>query len=115
MSSLAKITGPPSSPGPEVLLGNKSPLRRSRFPAWGHHFQDGDDCWISLIISFPFEVMLKEVVIHMHGNYLIGKLLLSVVFVDVFVDVVVLSHSSYSLFETNILLPGLLFGSLLMY
>uniref|UniRef100_A0A7M5TZX2 UBC core domain-containing protein n=2 Tax=Clytia hemisphaerica TaxID=252671 RepID=A0A7M5TZX2_9CNID len=71
-SSKAKIFGPPSSPGPEVLLGNKSPLRRSRFPAWGHHFQDGDDCWITLVITFQEEVMLKEIVIHMHGNYLVG-------------------------------------------
>ena len=58
-----------------MLLGNKSPLRRSRFPAWGHHFQEGDDCWIEMNISFASEIMLKEVVIHMHGNYLIGMFL----------------------------------------
>ena len=56
-----------------MLLGNKSPLRRTRFPAWSHPFQDTDDNWISVDIQFPFEIMLKEIVIHMHASYVIGK------------------------------------------
>ena len=52
---------------------NKSPLRRVRFAAWGHHFTESDEAWIDLDISLPFEIMLKEVVIHMHSASLIGK------------------------------------------
>ena len=68
-----KITGPSSSASPDVLLVNKNPLRRVRFAGWGHHFAESDDSWIDLNITLPFEVMLKEVIIHMHSASLISK------------------------------------------
>jgi hypothetical protein len=67
----AKIQAPPPV-GADVLLIDKSPLRRSRFAAWAHQFAEGDAPWISLVITFPFEILLKEAAIHMHSSYLGG-------------------------------------------
>ncbi|XP_065681736.1 uncharacterized protein LOC100214758 isoform X1 [Hydra vulgaris] len=58
--------------GAAVLLVDKSPLRRSRFAAYGHQFQESDDTWFQLHITFPVHILLKEIKIHMHPSCLQG-------------------------------------------